>query len=134
MLEEIAAELTGWQKEECLRLCNMIHYMEHATRTTINVKRWNVLRGKCNAETDSKVLLELHQQMVEIGEAEIKNAEATIPLVQADSRLGWEPSMEYIGSEYHLRWKIRQVRQVLDHEIPRGTWDIQYILDQDGKY
>ena len=134
MLEEIAAELTGWQQAECLRLCNMIHYMEHATRTTINVKRWNVLRGKCNAETDSKVLLELHQQMVEIGEAEIKNAEATIPLVQADSRLGWEPTMEYIGGEYHLRWKIRQVRQVLDHEIPRGTWDIQYILDQDGKY
>ena len=72
--------------------------------------------------------------MVELGEAEIKNAEQTIPLVQADSRLGWEPSMEYIGSEYHLRWKIRQVRQVLDNEIPRNTWDIQYILDKDGKY
>ena len=73
-------------------------------------------------------------QIRRIGEAEIKNAEQTIPLVQADSRLGWEPSMEYIGSEYHLRWKIRQVRQVLDNEIPRNTWDIQYILDKDGKY
>ncbi|MBE6958661.1 MAG: hypothetical protein E7447_05880 [Ruminococcaceae bacterium] len=134
MLEEIAQELTGWQKEECLRLCNMIHYMEHTTRTTINVKRWNVLRHKCFAETDSTKLLQLHQQMIQLGEEEIQNAEATIPLVQADSRLGWEPTMEYIGSEYHLRWKIRQVRQVLDYEIPRGTWDIQYILDKDGKY
>lgn len=134
MLEEIAQELTDWQKEECLRLCNMIHYMEHTTRTTINVKRWNVLRHKCFAETDSKKLLQLHQQMIQLGEEEIKNAEATIPLVQADSRLGWEPTMEYIGSEYHLRWKIRQVRQVLDYEIPRGNWDIQYILDKDGKY
>ena len=134
ILEEIAEELTGWQKTECLQLCNLIHYMEHATRTTINVKRWNILRGKCNAETDSKKLLELHRQMVELGEAEIKNAEDTIPLVQADSRLGWEPSMEYIGSEYHLRWKMKQVRQVLDYEIPRANWDIQYILDKDGKY
>lgn len=134
ILEEIADELAGWQKAECLRLCNMIHYMEHTTRTTINVKRWNVLRHQCNAETDSQKLLELHQQMRQLGEAEIKNAEETIPLVQADSRLGWEPSMEYIGSEYHLRWKIRQVRQVLDHEIPRGEWDIRYILDKDGKY
>lgn len=134
ILEEVAEELSGWQKEDCLRLCNLIHYMEHCIRTTIHVKRWNVLRSKCNAETDSKKILEMHSQMVELGEAEIKNAEQTIPLVQADSRLGWEPSMEYIGSEYHLRWKIRQVRQVLDHEIPRCNWDIQYILDQDGKY
>ncbi len=134
ILEQIAEELTGWQKEECLRLCNLIHYMEHCARTTIHVKRWNILRTKANAETDSKKLLDLHRQMVELGEAEIKNAEATIPLVQADSRLGFEPSMEYIGSEYHLRWKIKQVRQVLDSEIPRANLDIQYILDNDGKY
>ena len=134
ILEEIAEELTGWQKAECVRLCNMIQYMEHCTRTTINVKRWNLLRVQAKAETDSKKLLDLHRQMTELGEVEIKNAEATIPLVQADSRLGWEPSMEYIGSEYHLRWKIKQVRQVLDYEIPRANWDIQYILDKDGKY
>ena len=134
VLEEIAQELTGWQKTECLRLCNLIHYMEHCTRTTINVKRWNGLRIQCKAETDSKKLLELHRQMTELAEAEIKNTEATIPLVQADSRLGWEPSMEYIGSEYHLRWKMKQVRQVLEYEIPRANWDIQYIMDNDGKY
>ena len=66
-------------------------------------------------------------------EAEIQNAQQTIPLVEADSRLGWEPSMEYIGSVYHLNWKIRQVRQVLDTEIPRLNWDIQYIMDKDGE-
>ena len=134
ILEEVAQKLDGIRKADCLRLCNLIHFIEHCARTTIHVKQWNVLRHLCNVETDSKKLLDLHRQMVELGEAEIKNAEQTIPLVQADSRLGWEPSMEYIGSEYHLRWKIRQVRQVLDNEIPRNTWDIQYILDKDGKY
>ena len=134
ILEDIADKLTGIQKEDCLRLCNLVHFMEHCARTTIHVKQWAILRAKCGSETDSTKILDMHRQMVAIGEAEIKNAEETIPLVQKDSRLGWEPSMEYIGSEYHLKWKIRQVRQVLDQEIPRYNWDIQYILENDGKY
>ena len=56
--------------------------------------------------------------MVRLGEAEIANAEATIPLVEADSRLGWEPSMEYMADRAHLEWKIAQLRLVLDEEIP----------------
>jgi hypothetical protein len=59
----------------------------------------------------------LMKQMQKIGYAEIENAEQTIPLVQKDSRLGWEPSMEYIGDEQHLRWKIRYMRYVLDGEL-----------------
>ena len=112
----------------------MIHFMEHCARTTIHVKQWSVLKNKCASETDSNKILQMPRQMVAIGEAEILNAQETIPLVQKDSRLGWEPSMEYIGSEYHLRWKIRQVRQVLDQEIPRYNWDIEYIQRKDGKY
>lgn len=134
ILEGIAEHLTDVQRDDCLRLCNLVHFMEHCARTTIHVKQWAVLRAKCGSETDSKKILDMHRQMVKIGEAEIVNAQETIPLVQKDSRLGWEPSMEYIGSEYHLRWKIRQVRQVLDQEIPRYNWDIQYIQEMDGKY
>lgn len=48
---------------------------------------------------------------------EISNAAATIPLVEADSRLGWEPSMEYMKDADHLRWKINQVNSVLDTEF-----------------
>jgi hypothetical protein len=54
----------------------------------------------------------------EIALAEIGNAEEAIPLVRADSRLGWEPSMEYMCDEAHLVWKIKQVRGVLDDELP----------------
>jgi len=49
---------------------------------------------------------------------EIDNARAAIPLVDCDSRLGWEPSMEYMADRVHLEWKIAQVRHVLDSEIP----------------
>ena len=38
-----------------------------------------------------------------------ENVEATIPIVQVDSRLDWEPSMEYIGDERFIRWKLRQL-------------------------
>ena len=41
-----------------------------------------------------------------------------IPLVESDSRLGWEPSMEYMTDRSHLEWKVAQVRGVLDDEIP----------------
>ena len=56
--------------------------------------------------------------MTALAQTEIANAEATIPIVEADSRLGWEPSMEYIGDARHLRWKIRQTTGVLESELP----------------
>ena len=33
--------------------------------------------------------------------------------MEADSRLGWEPSMEYVGDKWHIEWKIRQVESAL---------------------
>ena len=50
---------------------------------------------------------------------EIKNAEDTIPLVEADSRLGWEPTMEYMTDREHLEWKIRQVKSVIEYDIAK---------------
>ncbi|NLF18414.1 MAG: hypothetical protein GX595_14350 [Lentisphaerae bacterium] len=56
--------------------------------------------------------------MTALAQAEIANAREAIPLVEADSRLGWEPSMEYMTDREHLEWKIRQVYQVIDEAIP----------------
>ena len=53
----------------------------------------------------------------ELAEEEIKNAQSAIPLVQTDSRLGWEPTMDYIADETAIRWKIRQVRFMIDTEL-----------------
>ena len=46
-----------------------------------------------------------------------KNAEETIELVEKDSRLGWEPSMEYMGDREHIEWKIKHTKYVIDAEI-----------------
>ena len=60
---------------------------------------------------------------------EIENARATIPLVEKDSRLGWEPSMEYVTDREHIEWKIRQVQFVLDVEIKDCRDSLELIDD-----
>ena len=50
---------------------------------------------------------------------EKENVEKTIPIVQVDSRLGWEPSMEYQGDEKCLEWKLRQLSYDLTYTLPK---------------
>ncbi|MGI6355547.1 MAG: hypothetical protein ACOX6W_10680 [Lentisphaeria bacterium] len=57
--------------------------------------------------------------MVVIANREIANAKQTIPLVEQDSRLGWEPSMEYMTDKSRLEWKIAQVTEVINELIPQ---------------
>ena len=49
---------------------------------------------------------------------EIANVRQTLPLVDADSALGYEPSMDYVADREHLEWKIRQLSSVLEVDIP----------------
>ena len=91
--------------------------MENTVTTAIHIKEWSIRKWKLHSLTDSGELLQIVEEMMEIAKVEIKNAEDTIPVVEADSRLGWEPSMEYIGDARHLKWKIKQVTQVLEWEL-----------------
>ena len=116
-LEAIAQRLTGIRKTDCLRLCNMVHFMENTARTAIHAKQWAKLRWQFPTLTYAADLRNWTHSMIALAEAEIRNVEDTIPLAEADSRLGWEPSMEYIGDAAHLRWKIRQVTQVIEREL-----------------
>ena len=53
-------------------------------------------------------------ELSEILAREIENAEATIPLVDFDSRLGYEPSMEYTTDPYRIAFKIECTQKALD--------------------
>jgi hypothetical protein len=86
--------------------------------TVLNVKKWWFLNQKLMAESSRGAALKLLDEIEQIALAEIKNAEAAIPVVEADSRLGWEPSMEYVTDKWHLEWKIKQVKNVIENEIP----------------
>jgi len=126
ILESVSDQLTGYRLAENLRLINLIKFMEHTAVTVIHVKQWYLCNRKVRSEQDSEKLVKLLEEMIEIGRKEIENAQQTIPIVEADSRLGWEPSMEYIGDAAHIRWKIRQVTQVIEKELPlciRGIYN-----------
>jgi hypothetical protein len=64
----------------------------------------------CSDAAEANSILDRLEAMAK---AEIANAESAIPLVDADSRLGWEPSMEYVTDRWHIEWKIRQVNYML---------------------
>ena len=56
--------------------------------------------------------------MLELCRAEVKNAQDTIPLVEFDSRLGYEPSMEYMTDKAHIDWKLDLINEVIEKELP----------------
>lgn len=103
--------------EELEKLINMGKFLLCCTTTGILTKRWFVVRHKLWIESDPAISATLCDEAEKILEEERKNVEAAIPLVQFDSRLGYEPAMEYICSEAQLRWKLRQLEFVRNCEL-----------------
>lgn len=104
--------------DKLLRLTNMCKFMLNTIITGINIKHLFILKHKLQmattADENEQILNDIEALLI----SERKNAENTIPLVQVDSLLGWEPSMEYTTDEEGLRWKLRQVDHELEHVIP----------------
>ncbi|MBR5156849.1 MAG: hypothetical protein IKW59_03675 [Clostridia bacterium] len=106
------------QNEEVKKLTGIAEFIYRSVITVLNVKRLFVLKQKLNiaetAENAEAILNDIEALFL----AEKENVKATIPIVQADSRLGWEPSMEYTTDEAALRWKLRQLDYNLEYALP----------------
>ena len=63
------------------------------------------LKTCADAQKASTILDEL----IKVAAVERENVLDTIPYVEQDSRLGWEPSMEYVCDKWHLEWKLCQL-------------------------
>lgn len=103
--------------EKVVRVLNIGKFMYRTCITGINVKKLYVLSQRLNISSDSQEMLDIIDDMEKLLLEERKNVEETIPIVQADSRLGWEPSMEYQGDEKCLRWKLRQLDYDLNYTL-----------------
>ena len=79
----------------------------------LSEKRFFLLDQERQKTKDPQRNTEIVLKMIELLKAERDNAESTIPLVEYDSVLGFEPSMEYTGDKKRILWKINQV----DEEI-----------------
>lgn len=92
-------------------------YIKATVRTAIHSKQFLVAKSRLDASISPKEMEKYIDEMERVSLAEIENAEAAIPYVRKNSRLGWEPSMEYLGDEEHIRWKIKQVNYMLAAEL-----------------
>ena len=84
-------------------------FMYRTIITALNMKRFYLLDQKRQSTDDQDERHDAIRQMINILADERKNAEATIPLAEFDSIIGFEPSMEYVTDRKRLEWKINQV-------------------------
>ncbi|MBO4304075.1 MAG: hypothetical protein J6A21_05770 [Lentisphaeria bacterium] len=80
-----------------------------ALRTMYNTKKWWVGNMRLELEADFGKANALMDELEKIVEDEYANALRALPLAEKDSRLGWEPRMEYVGDADHIRWKLKQL-------------------------
>ena len=99
-------------------LINLGQFIANSVVTGINAKKLQSMRYKILASEDKDEMLDLADKIEELIKEEMENAKASIPLVEKDSRLGWEPRMDYMTDKWHIEWKLRQCQYVLDSEIP----------------
>ena len=96
----------------------MARFIACAIRTAVNTKKWFLEKQILISDSDAQQKREAALRMQRIGQEEIENAENAITFVHYDSRLGYEPSMEYMCDAAHLEWKIALLRDVIEREIP----------------
>ena len=102
------------KRDEARRLEALGHFIRNSVRTTMNIKKWYQLNTAMITCTTAEAAGEYLDKIEALAYTELENVRDTIPAVEFDSRLGWEPSMEYVCDKWHLEWKIRQVNNALD--------------------
>ena len=102
LLESMAGELeagarvfAGMPTPEARRMARLGSYLAACCRTARNVKRGAVAEIGKDAEGILAAARDEHA-----------NARAALKLVEADSHLGWEPMMDYVGGPRQIRWKL----------------------------
>ena len=121
----IPAMPEGLKAENGRYLAALGQYILCSIRTVINIKRWYIANKKLQMESDSAKALKLLDELAAIIADEKTNVHNTIPAVEFDSRLGWEPSMEYVCDKTRLDWKLRQLESTLrEMEQYRAIVDI----------
>ncbi|MBQ8284231.1 MAG: hypothetical protein IJX75_03970 [Clostridia bacterium] len=101
-----------------LKLINLAKFMRNCCRTVLNVKKHYILKQRLSIAGDKTQAEKIIQEIETLLLNEKENVLDTLPLVRADSRLGWEASMEYTTDEKGLKWKLRQLDYELTIKLP----------------
>ena len=106
-------DLGAARREKALRMADLAEYMGRATLTAMHTRdaviqehRVKVLGVTGDAETKARARVQ------ELAAAEYANAKAALAIMKRDSRLGWEPTMEYRGGVKTVEWKLERMRRI----------------------
>lgn len=97
------------RREERERLLALGRFIRNMIRTTLGIKKWRLGNLRLQVAQTREELLTQLDGLAAILAAERANVLDTIPCAETDSRLGWEPRMDYVCDPEHLRWKLRQL-------------------------
>ncbi len=115
-LKALLPSLPESKRDNASRIAGVAEFMGRTFLTTYHVKRWYKEKF---AITQKDCDLKAHLDALrEIAALEKENVKATLPLVDFDSRLGFEPSMDYMGDRAHLEWKLELLEKVINEELP----------------
>ncbi len=103
--------------EELEYLTNLGKFLCCCVQTGVNMKRWYLVVTKLKTGTERETILTALDEAEKLLELERKNVKEAMPCIQKDSRLGWEPRIEYHCTEYLLDWKLRQLDFVQKTEL-----------------
>lgn len=115
-LTELLPAVAPSKRDEARRIAGIAEFMGRTVLTTHHVKE-AYFRKQALLSDESVDFDAVLDELAAILRAEIENARAAIPLVEFDSRLGYEPSMDYMCHREALEWKIALQTEILDGEI-----------------
>ena len=117
LLENVIDRIPERKREAGRKMIGLAHFIANTLSTTLHIKQWWLENQKLLLETDPDLAEQILQRMSAILASEKANVQATIPLVLADSTLGYEPTMDYVCDQAHLEWKLSQLDAVLNMDI-----------------
>jgi len=115
ILGELLPSLPDAKRDEARRIAGTAEFMGRAALTTHHVKRWYICKEAIRRGEDVPAQL---AELRRIAQAESENVASAMKLAEFDSRLGFEPSMDYMCDPEHLRWKQSVMDRIVQEEIP----------------
>lgn len=101
-------------KETAQRMMLLGDFLAHCVRTMRNVKQFYqrglTVQDENSTKDEKRKALSFMRAILADEE---RNVRETIPLVDADSRLGWEATMLYTTDRENLEWKLDQLKDAL---------------------
>ena len=100
-----------------LRLLGLCRFLRNCTKTAIAAKRMHLLEAELHYTPDIDRLYAITDEIEALLREERENVLDTVPIVEADSSIGFEASMLYMCDKAHLAWKIRHIDYLLNIEL-----------------